>query len=134
MTPINRVLEEAQIVLDSLCDGKGYITAMTLPRGVKTMRTDHDLITAIQDVAYAAPMIIEVDEVRAVTFTGDAPSSASSILREIVDVVLMGFAKARVLDTIQPSEVGALGAARMARQMVEYMQDEHGTYTMHEEL
>ncbi|THX40499.1 hypothetical protein D6D08_10648 [Aureobasidium pullulans] len=74
-----------------------------------------------------------IPDLRAVTFSGDAPPHAFDVLRTAVEKVMEGYPYAQLYDTIRPSELFAVGAARYAQFLVEFHRDfnPHGG---HEEL
>ncbi|THX85099.1 hypothetical protein D6D04_02034 [Aureobasidium pullulans] len=74
-----------------------------------------------------------ITDLRAVTFSGDAPPHAFDVLRTAVEKVMEGYPYAQLYDTIRPSELFAVGAARYAQFLVEFHRDfnPHGG---HEEL
>ncbi|THY60650.1 hypothetical protein D6C98_02271 [Aureobasidium pullulans] len=74
-----------------------------------------------------------IPDLRAVTFSGDAPPHAFGVLRTAVEKVMEGYPYAQLYDTIRPSELFAVGAAKYARFLVEFHRDfnPHGG---HEEL
>ncbi|THY90997.1 hypothetical protein D6C93_06406 [Aureobasidium pullulans] len=74
-----------------------------------------------------------IPDLRAVTFSGDAPPHAFDVLRTAVQKVMEGYPYAQLYDTIRPSELFAVGAAKYAQFLVEFHRDfnPHGG---HEEL
>ncbi|THW68318.1 hypothetical protein D6D19_08979 [Aureobasidium pullulans] len=74
-----------------------------------------------------------IPDLRAVTFSGDAPPHAFDVLRTAVEKVMEGYPYAQLYDTIRPSELFAVGAAKYAQFLVEFHRDfnPHGG---HEEL
>ncbi|KEQ79976.1 hypothetical protein M438DRAFT_386309 [Aureobasidium pullulans EXF-150] len=74
-----------------------------------------------------------IPDLRAVTFSGDAPPHAFDVLRTAVEKVMGDYPYAQLYDTIRPSELFAVGAAKYAQFLVEFHRDfnPHGG---HEEL
>ncbi|THY70308.1 hypothetical protein D6C95_10337, partial [Aureobasidium pullulans] len=74
-----------------------------------------------------------IPDLRAVTFSGDAPPHAFDVLRTAVQKVMEGYPYAQLYDTIRPSELFAVGAAKYAQFLVVFHRDfnPHGG---HEEL
>ncbi|TIA09040.1 hypothetical protein D6C81_08855 [Aureobasidium pullulans] len=74
-----------------------------------------------------------IPDLRAVIFSGDAPPHAFDVLRTAVEKVMEGYPYAQLYDTIRPSELFAVGAAKYAQFLVEFHRDfnPHGG---HEEL
>lgn len=74
-----------------------------------------------------------IPDLRAVTLSGDAPPHAFDVLRTAVEKVMEGYPYAQLSDTIRPSELFAVGAAKYAQFLVEFHRNfnPHGG---HEEL
>jgi hypothetical protein len=71
-------------------------------------------------------------DLRAVTFSGDAPPDVLDTLKDITGQILMDYPHAKIKDDIDPSVVFAVGAAKYAKALVdaERLADSYG----HDEL